>query len=198
MLALIILAGNLVGAALAVAWILVTRTDWERVGFTASRHRAVSLAAATLGGVALKLVLKTVVMPLLHAPPTNAAYRFMVGNAAALPGMIAFVIVGGGFGEELVWRALPFDRVRQAFGWTSGVRIVTVVLTAALFAAAHLHEQGLAGAEEALVTGLVFGGVYARTGRIWPIMVAHASFDVAALLIIYHDLERPLSHAFFR
>jgi membrane protease YdiL (CAAX protease family) len=158
----------------------------------------VTLAAALLGGAALKLVMKTLVMPLLGTPATNTAYAYLVGNTAALPAMFFLVIVGAGFGEELIWRGLLFDRVRQFVGWSPPIKLATVVLTASLFGAAHLHDQGLAGAEQAFLTGLVFGGVYARTACIWPIMVAHAAFDAVAVLIIYFDLERVLAHLFLR
>ena len=44
------------------------------------------------------------------------------------------------------------------------------------FGVAHYTAQGLAGAQQATITGLVFGTVYAITGRIWLIMVAHARY----------------------
>jgi hypothetical protein len=53
----------------------------------------------------------------------------------------------------------------------------------------HLQVQGLAGIEQALIVGLVFGTIYARTGRLWLLIVAHAAFDLAALAIIYWDVE---------
>lgn len=195
-LALIILSGNLAGAALALLWLIITRTDWQRVGFRAPRQWTVSLAVALLGGSTLKLVMKTLVMPLLGAPATNAAYAYLIGNTAALPAMFFVVIIGAGFGEELIWRGLLFDRVRQFVGWTSPVKLATVMLTASLFGAVHLRDQGLAGAEQAFITGLVFGGVYVRTACLWPIMVAHAAFDATAVLIIYFDVERVLAHLF--
>ena len=37
--------------------------------------------------------------------------------------------------------------------------------------------------------GLVLGSIHARTRRIWLPIVAHAAFDVTAVLVIYWDLE---------
>ena len=39
-------------------------------------------------------------------------------------------------------------------------------------------------AREAIV-GLVFGTIFAVTGRLWMLMCAHAAFDLAALAMIY-------------
>lgn len=41
---------------------------------------------------------------------------------------------------------------------------------------------------------LLFGTIFSVTGRIWMRMVAHASFDVAAVAIIYWDLETRVAH----
>ena len=52
--------------------------------------------------------------------------------------------------------------------------------------------------EQAAVTGIVFGTIFARTGRIWMLMVAHAAFDLAALAIIYWNLESLMAHLVFK
>jgi len=44
----------------------------------------------------------------------------------------------------------------------------------------------------------VFGGVFAVTGRIWPLVWAHAAFDVTAVAIIYWDLESRVAHLVFK
>ena len=62
----------------------------------------------------------------------------------------------------------------------------------------HYHEQGLAGAEQATITGLVFGTIFALTGQIWMLMCAHAAFDLTAYAIIYWDLESDVAHLVLR
>jgi hypothetical protein len=66
-----------------------------------------------------------------------------------------------------------------------------------LFAAAHYADQGLAGVEQAAIAGLVFGAIFAVTGRIFFLIFAHAAFDLTALAIIYWDLESNLAHFLF-
>ena len=62
----------------------------------------------------------------------------------------------------------------------------------------HYADQGLAGVQLAVMTGLVFGTIFAVTGRIWMVMFAHAGFDLAALAIIYWGLESDLAHLVFK
>jgi len=49
-----------------------------------------------------------------------------------------------------------------------------------------------------MLTGLVFGTIFAVTGRIFMLMVAHAAFDLTALAIIYWDLETKVAHLVFK
>jgi membrane protease YdiL (CAAX protease family) len=73
-----------------------------------------------------------------------------------------------------------------------------LVVTSVLFGLAHYQDQGVAGGTQSTITGLVFGGAYLLTGRIVPVMIAHAAFDVAAVLMIHWRLEVPIAQAFLR
>jgi hypothetical protein len=74
------------------------------------------------------------------------------------------------------------------------VAIITIIVI--------LLAGNLAGAALVLIWASVsgtrwrdLGFVRLRTARsIWPVMVAHAAFDVAAVLMIYWNLEEPLAH----
>jgi len=136
-------------------------------------------------------------MPLLGADPINQAYHYLAGNTAALPGMLVAVIVVAGFGEETVFRGYLFERFGKLFGSGVGAKAAIVLLTSVWFGLLHYPEQGLAGAEQATIFGLVFGTIFAVRGRIWMLMFAHAAFDVTAVLIIYWDLEVYVAHLVF-
>ena len=58
--------------------------------------------------------------------------------------------------------------------------------------------QGLTGAEQATIVGLVFGTIFAVTGRIWMLMFAHAAFDLTALAMIYWNLETRVARIVFK
>lgn len=86
----------------------------------------------------------------------------------------------------------------KLFGSSTAATVLIVLITSTLFGLAHYPEQGLAGTEQAIITGLVFGTIFAVTGRIWMPMVAHAAFDLTAYAIIYWDLETTVAHWVFK
>jgi len=155
-----------------------------------------TVAVGLVFGALFKLTMKAVVMPLLGAPAVNATYHYVAGNAAALPYMLYAVIIGAGFGEETVFRGFLFERLGRLLGTSGRAKIAIVLITAALFASLH-WEQGWPGVEQAAVTGLVFGGIYALRGQLFMLMVAHAAFDVVAVALIYWNLETRIAHLFF-
>jgi membrane protease YdiL (CAAX protease family) len=197
-----ILAGNLIflslSAILVLVWTRVSRTPWREIGYERPKSWAASLAVGTVFGIALKFVMKALVMPLLGANPVNQAYHYLAGNRAAIPGMLYAVVVGAGFGEETVFRGYLFERFGKLFGHSPGAKAAIVLITSAWFALAHYSVQGLDGVKQAAIVGLVFGGIFAVTGRIWMLMFAHAAFDLAALAMIYWGLETRLAHLIFK
>ncbi|SRR6266536_385696 len=126
------------------------------------------------------------------------AFHYLAGNRAALPSAVYAMVVGGGFGEETVFRGYLFERFGKLLGPATWARAVTVLVTSAGFGLAHYPQQGLAGVQQATITGLVFGTTYALTGRLWPSMSAHAAFDLTALALIYWDLESAVAHLLFK
>jgi CAAX protease family protein len=183
---------------LALLWVWRSRTPWGEIGYTRPRSWALGAAVGLAFGFVFKLVMKAVVMPLLGADPINHAYHFLVGNSKALPRMLYLVVVGAGFGEETLFRGYLFERLGKLFGASAWAKAFTVLLTAVGFGLAHYSNQGLPGVQQATIVGLVFGVIFAITGRIWMLMVAHAAFDLTALAIIYYDLESAVGHFFFK
>lgn len=196
------LAGNYpvppLGGILALLWVQWSRTPWSEIGFARPRSWTRDLAVGIAFGIAFKLLMKAIVMPLFGAPPINQAYHYLAGNPAALPGAVYLLIAGGGFGEEVVFRGFLFERFGKLFGSGASATAGIVLLTAGLFALAHYPDQGLPGVEQAAITGLAFGTIFAVTGRIWIPMFAHAAFDLTALALIYWNLESAVAHLIFR
>jgi uncharacterized protein len=184
-----------VGAIVVLAWAAASRTPWNELGFR--RPKALSLAAAVALGAIFKLAMKGLVMPLFGAPAVNARYHYIAGNAAALPSIIAAVILAGGVAEELVFRGWLFERLGRVFGTGAVAKMTMVLISACLFASAHYRDQGIAGVEQAVFTGLVFASVFAVTSEIWSVMIAHAAFDLMAIALIYFDLESAVAQALF-
>lgn len=196
---LAILAGNFLfvplSAILALLWARRSRTPWRTIGLARPRSWIGVLVVGIAFGIAFKLAMKAIVMPLLGADPVNQAYHHLAGNTAALPGMLYLIIVGAGFGEEILWRGWMFERLGRLFGAGAAAKAAIVVLTAALFGFAHYPEQGLPGVQQAVIVGLAFGAIYAVTGRLWMLIVAHAAFDLTALALIYWDVETQVARS---
>jgi len=198
MLVIVVAFNPAIKSLLVLAWAWRSRTPWRDIGYVRPRSWLRTLMVGLVLGAAFKLLMKAIVMPLLGAPPTNSAYHFLVGNTAVLPAMVLAVIVGAGFGEETFFRGYLFERLGKLFGSSVSAKTSIVVLTSVVFALVHIPEQGLAGAEQALVTGLAFGSIFAVTGRLFPLMIAHAAFDLTAVAIIYWNLEAVVAHLVFR
>jgi len=179
----IVLAGNLIGAALALVWTPFTRTRWGELGFVRPRSWIRTVVIGVGIGIALRFLMRAL-LPLLGVH-RGSAYTYLVGNAAALPGMIFTVVVGAGFGEETVWRGFLFHRLGKLMGSEVWARVGILALTSVGFGFAHLHDQGWGGVTQSTLTGLVFGALFLRTGVIFLPMVAHAVFDLAAVALIY-------------
>ena len=186
------------GGILALLWVRWSRTPWQEIGFVRPRSWTRDLAVGIAFGIAFKLLMKAIVMSLFGAPPINPAYHYLTGNPGALPGAVYLLIAGGGFGEEVVFRGFLFERFGKLLGSSANAKAGIVLLTAGLFALAHYPDQGLPGVEQAAITGLALGSMFAVTGRIWIPMFAHAAFDLTALVLIYWNLESAVAHLIFR
>ena len=197
----IILAANLIvaplGAILVLVWAKLAAVPWADLGFRRPRSWPRTIVLGALAGILLKLLLKAGVMPLLGAPAINAAYHFVVGNTPALIRLIIVSVIAGGIGEEILYRGFLFERLGRLLGHSVAATIAIVLLTTALFASIHLPEQGPYGAVQALFTGLTFGTIFAITRSLWLPIVMHAAYDVAAVVLIYLNLEASLARLVF-
>jgi len=199
---LIILGGNFIiaplSAILVLVWAKISDTPWREVGYARPRSWVKTLATGVVFGVTLKFMMKALVMPLFGAPPINQAYHFVTGNPSVIPLMIYSMIVIAGFGEETFYRGWMFERFTKIFGQRAWAKVAIVLITSILFASAHYPDQGVPGVTQALVTGLIFGSIFAITGQILSLMIAHAAFDLTALWMIYYGFETRIAHLIFR
>lgn len=198
---LTILAGNELfiplSAILILVWVRWSRTPWREIGFVRPRSWILSILIGILFGAALKILMKALVMPLLGAPPINPAYHFLAGNFAALPRMLYIILIGAGFGEETLFRGWMFERLGKMLGQSTIARIAIVLITSIWFGVVHYSFQGVPGVEQAFIVGLAFGTVFAVTGRLFMLMIAHAAFDLTALALIFWDVEANVAYLIF-
>jgi ABC-type multidrug transport system ATPase subunit/membrane protease YdiL (CAAX protease family) len=128
---------------------------------TAPPHAPIPPAMATPLGLAAGLLLFAC---LAHARP----------RPSLTPVALAAVAVG--VSEEAAWRGFALARLAAPVGLAAAVGITSVC-----FAATHLPALRLRGAAVQLVTGGVFGTVFAATGSLLACALAHAAYNAFAV-----------------
>jgi ABC-2 type transport system ATP-binding protein len=137
-----------------------------RVAPTPPPHDPLALAAAAPAGVATGVLL-------FACLARRRPHALLTPLALAT----ALVVAAAGTSEEAIWRAFAFARLAGAAG-----PAVALAVTSAAFAAAHLPNLRTRGAAVQLVTGTVFGGLFAVTGSLVACALAHAVYNVLAVL----------------
>src|SRR5258705_9684444 len=66
----------LLGAVLVLGWAWGSRTPWHEIGYARPKSWIGSVVIGIAFGCALKLLLKSVVMPMLGASPVNPTYHY--------------------------------------------------------------------------------------------------------------------------
>jgi membrane protease YdiL (CAAX protease family) len=191
------LAGPLVGALAVFAWARMSGTSLTSIGFTAPNRWVATVIVGVAAGIVLKVVMKALVMPLLGAPPTNMTYQYLTGNAAALTGIILTVLVQAA-AEEVLYRGYLFERFGALLGSEPRALAFTVLLSSSLFAAAHYSDQGPLGVAQAAATGAVLGGMFVRKRQLALVVIAHASFNLTAVTLIFYGWEESVARILFR
>src|ERR1700687_1436194 len=85
------------GPLASLVWVKRSRTPWREIGFVRPKSWTASVAIGIAFGIALKFLMKAMVMPLFGAPVINPEYHYLVGNTAALPEMVFVMVFGAGF-----------------------------------------------------------------------------------------------------
>jgi CAAX protease family protein len=98
----------------------------------------------------------------------------LVGADLRWPSVLLVSLVNPVFEEALIC-AYPIAALRERIGVTAAVNV-----SAALRVFAHFY-QGALGIFGIVPMALLFAYAYARTGRLWPLILAHAILDLAAL-----------------
>ncbi len=91
---------------------------------------------------------------------------------------IAPVVLFVGVYEEILFRGFLLPRLRTLFNSTAAA----VLVSAALFGAAHYPTQGLEGAMQTGAVGLVLAVLVTRLRNLWPAILTHAAIDGISLL----------------
>ncbi|MCQ4120535.1 CPBP family intramembrane glutamic endopeptidase [Rhodococcus tibetensis] len=93
-----------------------------------------------------------------------------------LPVLVLWAIANSG-AEEVLVVAYLVTRLRQ-LGWNENSSLLASALLRGTY---HLY-QGFGGGLGNVAMGLVFGRYWQKTGRLWPLVIAHATIDSVAFV----------------
>lgn len=150
--------------------------ELRRVGLDGRRPGRDALQGAGLAaligipGLGLYLVSKALGLNLTVAPSTlNSAWW-------TVPVLVVSAFANA-WAEEALVVAYLLTRLRQ-LGWSENSSLLA---SAVLRGSYHLY-QGFGGFVGNVVLGLVFGRVWQRQNRLWPLIIAHGVIDVVAFV----------------
>ena len=143
--------------------------DFSRAGRDVAGGAGIALAIG-VPGIGLYLVGKALDLT-VTVVPTDLAQQWWTVPVLLLSALRA------GVTEEVIVVAYLFARLRD-LGW----RTWPIIVTAALLRGTYHLYQGFGAFVGNLVMGLAFGWLYARTGRVLPLVVAHVLMDAAVFV----------------
>jgi hypothetical protein len=185
-----------------VRW-LVTKVekqkfDWGALGLVdKERSRYIWLGAS----LAVALSLLTIGIGFVAGTLTYAGHGFVLFPSAQVLITLLFSIIlafASGFGEEMAFRGYLQSRFAPRYNPT-----IAVVIVAVLFALSHPMSNAmhpLLYLTTAILVGIVFGAIFARTGSLWMGIALHALWNylqIAVLAVRNAADERFLSAPLF-
>jgi membrane protease YdiL (CAAX protease family) len=113
---------------------------------------------------------------------TVEALQNMSRNVFTAPAGVEYVLLpfsssANGFAEELIMRGYLIPRFERLLGSSTKAVLVSMVL----FASYHMY-QGPAAVISIAVAGLVYGIAFCWLRRLWPIALAHATWNFFAAM----------------
>ncbi|WP_280420609.1 CPBP family intramembrane glutamic endopeptidase [Nocardia carnea] len=133
-------------------------------------HGLVLAAAIGLPGLGLYLIAQGLGINVTIVPDALADHWWR------MPALVLSALANSG-AEEIVVVAYLLTRLR-ALGWSDNSALVASALLRGSY---HLY-QGIGGGIGNVVMGVIFGRYWQRTGRLWPLVIAHAVIDVVAYI----------------
>ena len=144
-----------------------------------------------IGALVASFVYLMVLGAILQATGTESANNQVADMAMQNPEIVLYLLPGAylliGPGEELLFRGVVQNRIREAFGAKSGVFIASVI-----FAAIHVTSLVGSSASAVLVTlcglvpiSLLLGGLYEYTRNLTVPILVHGTYDAIIFLALY-------------
>ena len=158
------------------AFALVTEPALRRERFRL-RDLAAGLASAA-GLYAIFQVGDRMARRIMPAGDREIAGIYQLRSAAPRAAIATTLALAIGPGEELFWRGLVQRRLMQRYG-----RVRGTLIASSIYGAVHLVSENLTLTGAAATAGLFWGALYARQGRLAPLIISHVSWDIWIFLV---------------
>lgn len=120
-----------------------------------------------------------------HAAPEHVSSVIAEpGGLGRALGTVAFVWVFAGFGEEIGYRGYLLRRALEAFGQSWWCSALALTVASAAFGLGHFYK-GPWGMLDSAGSGLILGGAYLASRRLWASSLAHGAIDTLAVMLSY-------------
>jgi membrane protease YdiL (CAAX protease family) len=176
---------------LLFAWLSLwaRKMRWRDVGLSIFRNWKTTLAWGVAAGVLMEafelFVSQPLLVKVLGKNPDLEDFRPLIGNLKVTLIFIALAWTLAAFGEEMVYRGYLMNRVADLFNRTRRAWILSLIVVHVGFAAAHAY-QGLTGAIDEGLMGLLLGLIYLRTGRNLAVpILAHGVADTIDFVLMF-------------
>ena len=144
-----------------------------------------------IGALVLSFAYLIAVSQLLAATGTESAENQIAGMAMENPEIVLYLLPGAflliGPGEELLFRGVVQNRIREEFSAVPGVVIASVI-----FAAIHVGSLVASNPSAVLVTigvlmgpSLILGGIYEYTKNLVVPILVHGTYNAIIFLSLY-------------
>ena len=103
---------------------------------------------------------------------------YALRSSAPRPAIAAALALVIGPGEEIFWHGFVQQSLQRRYG-----RIPAWLLTSAVYGGIHLVSENLTLTGAATTAGIFWGAIFAREGRLAPLIISHVSWDLWIFLI---------------
>jgi membrane protease YdiL (CAAX protease family) len=176
---------------LPVVWLLLrlTREPWSSIGLSLPENLSRAVAIGAAAGVAMECLAVFGTTPwisrLSGTDPDYSDLALIQGNLTYLLIFLMLNWTLAAFGEEICWRGFLMQRVARVLGGGGAAWTISLLLVSPLFGWVH-SEQGVSGAVQESLSGLLLGVLFLVTGRNLAVpIVAHGVSNTVAFLLIY-------------
>lgn len=178
----------ILGAGLVLLWRKLTKATFKSLGLFKPSNLTKTILIGIVTGIIIKFIFISLVMPSIgYVSGSTNTFDFLKGNLTNALLFSIYVIVVGGFSEEIIFRGFYFSQFERWFGTGLILKIVMILTGSLIFGIPHIYQGGF-GVLQSMMVGSIYGAMYLLNNKnIWMVMISHAVFDLFSIYIVYSD-----------